>query len=266
MIDRERALAIQLHAMRDCVRMLGASSPGARIVERDGVTAAVVPACPERSLPNSVVFDDPAALAGMLGELAGLYEEAGIEAWTVWVPDLDAESIAVLGAAGHSFDGQPLAMTLELEGWRSPPLGGLDWDTEVDPWLLGELNDLAYGIAPEVGLGRGLVEPPPHVRLYQARIEGRPVSVLGTMDHEDDRGFYFVATHPEHRGRGLARGLMSVALADAQQRGMATSSLQSSALGQPVYERLGYQGAFRFPIYARRRVGSQREARLERPA
>ena len=73
------------------------------------------------------------------------------------------------------------------------------------------------------------------------------------MDHDDDLGFYFVATHPDHRGRGLARGLMSVAITDARRRGMATSSLQSSALGQPVYERLGYQGDFRFAMYERRR-------------
>ena len=253
MIARERLVAIQRRAMRDCVRMLGSSSPGAGVVERDGVTASVGPACPDRSIANSVTFEDPATLVGMLDELAGLYEEAGIEAWTVWVPDFDAETIAALEQAGHAFDGEPLAMALELEGWEAPPLDDLEWDTDLDPSLLGELNDLAYGLEPERGVGRALAEPPEQVRLYQARVDGRPASVLATMDHDDDLGFYWVATDPEHRGRGLASRLMAAALADARERGMATSSLQSSALGRPVYERLGFAGDFRFHMYERRR-------------
>ena len=46
--------------------------------------------------------------------------------------------------------------------------------------------------------------------------------------------------------------LTAVALADAQRRGLATSSLQASALGQPVYERLGFAGDFRLHMYERR--------------
>jgi ribosomal protein S18 acetylase RimI-like enzyme len=159
----------------------------------------------------------------------------------------------MLEAAGHAFDGKPLAMALEPERWSPPEIGDLDWDRDVDPALLGELNDLAYGFEPEVGVARSLVQLPAEVVLHQARVEGRPACVLGTIDHGDDLGFYFVATDPQVRGRGLARRLTAVALADAQRRGLATASLQASALGQPVYERLGFAGDFRMQMYERRR-------------
>ena len=111
-------------------------------------------------------------------------------------------------------------MALELEGWSAPELGDLDWDRDVDPALLGELNDLAYGFEPEVGMARSLSDPPPELALYQARVDGRPACVLGTIDHGDDLGFYFVATDPQFRGRGLALRLTAAALADAQRRGL----------------------------------------------
>lgn len=252
MIDRERLLALQRRGLRDWIAAMGACSPGARLFERDGVAAAVVPACPERSIANSVSFSDPAALPGLLDELAAVYERAGVEAWTVWVPEFDAATIAALEAAGHRLDGEPLAMALELAGWAGPEAGDLDWDREVDPALLGELNDRAYGLEPAVGVARALSSPPPEITLYQARVDDGPACVLGTIDHDDDLGFYFVATDPGHQGRGLASRLMAVALADARSRGLATSSLQSSGKGQGVYEGLGFEGGFRLRMYERR--------------
>src|SRR4051812_32347517 len=76
-----------LASMRLFFRDAGARSKGFFVVERDGVLAAVSPAVPQRSLPNSVVYESEDALAGMLDELAQVYEEAGVAAWTVWVPE-----------------------------------------------------------------------------------------------------------------------------------------------------------------------------------
>jgi predicted acetyltransferase len=92
----------------------------------------------------------------------------------------------------------------------------------------------------------------PDLTLYDARVDGEVVCVLGTMDHLTDLGFYFVATHPDHRGKGLASRLMSVALVDARERGLETSTLQSSKMGQPVYERLGFETHFRLHMYEHR--------------
>lgn len=125
------------------------------------------------------------------------------------------------------------------------------WEREASPELLGPLNDLAYGLDPQAGIGRALLEPSAeHLRLNAARVEGEPACVLGTIDHGgEDLGFYFVATHPEHRGLGLATRLMAAALADARERGLATASLQASAMGRPVYERLGFSPHFKLEMH-----------------
>src|SRR5688572_28634030 len=86
-MDRGAALAIQRRAFYDLIKFLGAASPGARVHERDGVVGAIVPAVPERSIVNSVVYRDADALADAYDELAAAYGEAGVEAWTVWRPN-----------------------------------------------------------------------------------------------------------------------------------------------------------------------------------
>src|SRR5437764_1258045 len=44
-------------------------------------------------------------------------------------------------------------------------------------------------------------------------------SVVGVHDCDGDAGVFFVATLPDARGRGLAAGLMGVALEEARERG-----------------------------------------------
>ncbi|MFI5121843.1 MAG: GNAT family N-acetyltransferase [Vicinamibacteria bacterium] len=255
-LSRERALELQQRGIRDWIALLGASSEGASLVRRGGVTASVCPACPQRSICSSVTYTDAGELAATLDELAAIYDAAGIAAWTVWVPEFDREAIAALEAAGHELDAAPVAMSLELAGFEPPEVGDLDWDNDVDPADLGRLNDLAYDLPPESLLSPALTAPPanPDLRLYQARIGGRPACVLGTIDHGGaDLGVYFVATHPDHRGLGLASRLMTVALGEAIERGLETSSLQGSIMGQSVYRRLGYSDDFTLTMRERRR-------------
>jgi GNAT superfamily N-acetyltransferase len=261
-IDRDRALAIQQRAMRDWIAMLGGSAPDSRFLEFDGVAAAIVPSVPERSIANSVNYTDAGALAGSLERLAAAYDEAGVNAWTVWTPEFDREAIAALEAAGHAFDGKPLAMVLELERFEALDLGGLDYDEGGDMPTLGEINDSAYGFAEGDGMAALFAAHPEgvDVRIYRARLDGQTACVLATIDHDrldaaggDDCGIYFVATLEDARGRGLATRLLSAALVEARRRGCATSSLQSSAMGERIYDALGYRRWFRLHMYERRK-------------
>jgi GNAT superfamily N-acetyltransferase len=254
MTARERALELQQNGLRGWIELLGSSSPGASVFKRGGITASIVPACPQRSICNSVTYGDAAELAGLLDELAATYEAAGIAAWTVWVPEIDGEAITALLEAGHKLDGSPTAMSLALSAFEAAEVGELDWDRDVDPADLGRLNDLAYGLPSDSGIAPALTEPPARsdLRLYQARVGGEPACVLATLDHGSDLGVYFVATHPDHRRLGLASRLMSVALAEGLSRGLKTSSLQGSPMGGPVYRHLGYADDFAVNMYERR--------------
>jgi GNAT superfamily N-acetyltransferase len=119
---------------------------------------------------------------------------------------------------------------------------------------VARINDLAYGFE-QPTFGAALTGLPADVplRLYQARVEGEPAAVLGTLDDGDDCGIYLVATLKGHRGRGLSRRLLHLALAEARDRGLRSSSLQATKLGQPVYERLGYEAICTLEMWERRK-------------
>jgi GNAT superfamily N-acetyltransferase len=243
----------QVDFIRGFIQWLGGSSAGAAEWERPGVRAAIVPAAAERSIMNSVLAEGAEHLASAYDELAQAYRDAGVRAWTVWIHEGDQEAQGFLEVNGHAFDGAPVAMALELPGWEAEDLGDLDWDSSATFDELGRLNDLAYGYQSETGMANALRAPASDLplRLYRARAEGEVACVLGTLDVQDDAGILFVATPPEMRGRRLASRLLTAALIEARERGMRTSSLQASALGSPIYERLGYRTYFSFHIMER---------------
>jgi GNAT superfamily N-acetyltransferase len=227
-------------SMAHAWRTLAAGSRGAHLVELGGVMAAVVPAIPERSVFNSVLYDRPEQLARVRDELARTYEDAGVRAWTVWVPEHDRDTAELLASAGHVLDAAPLAMGLELAALPAPDPGGLEWSSDGSLDELKRINDAAYGYVPgtfDLGIG---TPPEDAWRIYEARLAGEPACVVSTTDVEGDCGVWWVATMPDARGRGLAGRLLHVALAEARERGIDTSTLQATKMGRSIYRRLGY--------------------------
>ena len=251
-MDRAQALELQHRSLVSFVRMLARGADDSSLFEQDGVSASIVPGAPERAVINSVAYRDAPSLRAAVDDLARAYAEAGVHAWTVWVPEGDAEATALLEESGHRLDSMPTGMVLELVRLAEPDLDGLDWDADAAVEDVTRINDLAYGF--EVGTFAGaLTRRPDDLRLYQARVDGSPASVLATLDDEQDCGIYLVATLKEHRGRGLAGRLLHTALAEARKRGLRTSSLQATKFGYPVYERLGYEAICAIEMWERRR-------------
>jgi GNAT superfamily N-acetyltransferase len=252
-VDLAAGIELQRRGLTAFVRLLATGAEGSSLFERDGVIASVVPGAPDRSVLNSVVYRDAGALGAALDDLAGAYEAAGVRAWTVWVPEGDRDAAALVEAAGHRLDAVPTAMVRDLASLDEPNADGLDWDAHAAVDDVTRINDLAYGF--EVGtFGGAMTRVPPGLamRLYQARVDGEPACVMATVDDGADCGIYLVATLREHRGRGLAGGLLHVALAEARDRGLETSSLQSTKFGYPVYARLGYEPICALEMWERR--------------
>ena len=195
------------------------------VVGLDGVIACVAPSIPDRSLPNSVLYESEDALAAALPELARAYDEAGVCAWTVWTPEHDERE------APRPDDPVP--------------------DPEPSNADLGRVNDRAFGLtgAFTAILGDGPADP---AHAYVARVGGEAAACVGTFDHDGDCSVYWVAVVPVARCRGLAAGLMRRAPADGRERGCEVSTLQATKLGQPVYKRLGYRAFGTFEMWERR--------------
>ena len=254
MTGRERWIELNRRGLEEFYRRTPPRSGDAKVVEREGVLAAVTPTVPERSVFNGVVYSDANALRDSLDELAGIYEEAGVRAWTVWVPEEDDAAAELLEAAGHRLDAEPRAMGMELAGFPDPDLEGIDWSVGSDLDEMCLINDRAYGYA-DGTFRASLDDPGHHLHVYLARVDGAPAASVASFDVEGDTPIWCVATLPEARGRGLSTALMRRALADARERGSATTTLQATKLGAPVYERLGYMDLGALQMWERRKAG-----------
>jgi GNAT superfamily N-acetyltransferase len=254
-VDASQAYERMLPSMLDYWRAVAAGHPQSSLIERDGVLAAVVPVAPSRSFFNSVLYEDAAALPGIVDELADAYEQAGVDAWTVWVPRGHTEIAELLDGAGHAHDAQPRMMTLEnLSAIEPGGLDGVEWTRDPDMDEFGLVCDRAFEF-----MGEGLLEAVAgglqvaDSHFYLARHEGEPAATAMIIDRDGDAGVFAIATDPAARGHGLATALMRQALCDARERGCVTSTLQSTKMGFPIYERLGYANHGAIDMWERRK-------------
>jgi ribosomal protein S18 acetylase RimI-like enzyme len=245
-----------LDSMEPFWRTVVAQSPDASLIEDDGVLAAIVPLAPNRSFFNSVLYRDPERLAARLPEIATAYDEAGVNAWTVWTPRSHTATAELLRDAGHNLDAQPRLMALEdLDRIEAPDLDGVEWTRDPAPEEFARVTDEGFGMGEEgfqrAVLGRFAV---PGSYQYLARLDGKPATTAMVIDAGEDAGIYAIATVPEARGKGLARNLMLQALRDARERGRETSTLQATKEGFRIYEGMGYEEIEPIDMWERRRV------------
>lgn len=240
-----------LNSMRAFFRLVGRSSEGAHVIELDGVMGSVCPRVPERSLPNSVVYESEAALIGALPELTERYAAAGVLAWTVWTPEDDSRAAAALSEAGHHLDADPAAMFMDLADLGEPPEVDYREGDELLP-TIAAINDRAYPFEGTPFTDFTAQQPPGVTRDYVAYLDGEPAAAAAVIECEGDASMWDVATLPEARGRGLCGHLMQRALWDSRERGCDISTLQATKLGEPVYARLGYRRLGAIQMWERR--------------
>jgi GNAT superfamily N-acetyltransferase len=217
-----------------------------------GVLATVCPAVPRRSLPNSVLYEHAAALSDpVLDELEAVYESAEVRAWTVWVHPGDDELAARLRLRGHVHDAEPMLMASEIDPLDVAPRRELDLDPDPDWRTIADLNDRAYGLEGEIARVLDGVEDEVAER-WIAMVDGEPAACVVVRPHDGNAEVFWVAVVPEARGRGLSGELMRRALSSAAMAGCTTTSLEATALGEPVYLGLGYRPLGRFGMWERR--------------
>jgi ribosomal protein S18 acetylase RimI-like enzyme len=252
--DDATLAARHARSQRAAYRVITAGSPGARVVDlTGGVQAAVVPARPDRSLFNAVLFEQPTALLGAHAELTALYAREGVRAWTVWTRPSDDATPTALAAKGHVHDGRPMLMAAILDELDLAPRMRLELAASGAWDALARCNDAAYGLGPAQGFTAVLGHVrDPAARAWVALEDGEPVAAAGTLLHEEDCYVLFVATVPAAQGRGLASELMRRGLRDGRDRGCTTTSLEATARGEPVYARLGYRSLGRMGMWERR--------------
>jgi ribosomal protein S18 acetylase RimI-like enzyme len=80
--------------------------------------------------------------------------------------------------------------------------------------------------------------------IYTGYVNGEPVSTSLGYVSDGVMGIYNIATIPEHRGKGYGRWMTLDLILRGADFGLKASILQSSKMGKPVYEKLGFETVF----------------------
>jgi GNAT superfamily N-acetyltransferase len=89
----------------------------------------------------------------------------------------------------------------------------------------------------------------PGIALYAGYTDGVPVSSGLGVRSGNTIGIYNIATVPSHRRRGYAAAMTSRIAADGAAAGCDVAILQSTEMGRPVYEGLGFTTVVEYRAY-----------------
>lgn len=118
--------------------------------------------------------------------------------------------------------------------------------SEADLQAFQHIISVGFSTAPQVGAAWS--DATRHVgadrtpwRLYLGWLDGEPVATNVVTEGGGIVGVWNIATLAAHRGKGLGAAITVAPLLEARAKGYRYAGLFASALGAPVYERLGFQ-------------------------
>jgi hypothetical protein len=202
---------------------------------------------PQAPLPamNGVLSDngDVSAAAALEGELERVRATDVPPGVTV----LDGEAPRLLAEARRLGLTETLllpGMTVSPDRFRPVDAGGAEIEIATGEEPLAEAcTVLADGFGVPAGWFRDTYRPDGLGAgvAYLLRENGRPASTAVSYRGRSGLGIFNVATPAQYRGRGYGAAVTSRAVADGFAGGAEFAYLQSSAMGEPVYRRLGFE-------------------------
>jgi ribosomal protein S18 acetylase RimI-like enzyme len=221
-------------------------SPGAAVVRRPGVAAAVFPAEPERSIYNNVLLERGLARAervGAVDAMEAVYASAGVTRFAAWTHESDRGLRADLEARGYTIDTTTRAMGMDLRKDLRGPRP--DLALERGDWPAYRRYLERFGLP--AGLLGGV--DPDAFRVLLASRDGETVATALAFDADGDRGIYNVGTLEHARRRGLGTALTALLVHEALADGCRTATLQSTEMAEGVYAAVGFRDLGRIVEY-----------------
>ena len=119
-----------------------------------------------------------------------------------------------------------------------------------DYWRIAEDAYASNGFPPEVFAyydnHDGLLAA--NAAAFLAHLDGRPAAIAMTLVSHGVAGIYWVGTAQGSRDHGLASAITAAAVNAGFDLGAEIASLQASAMGRPVYERIGFERIFDYRL------------------
>lgn len=216
---------------------------GRGVLDDGGVVACAGSSPVAGPYTNHGLRVDPSVPAGeAFARMVGFFGALG-HGFAVTTDDrADADLVEVLKAHGASVYSERSAPGMVVESPVDPsPVASavsvVDGQSALDE--LCEVVGVAYGYGP--GL-RGFLGPWPidgSARCFVARDSGRVVA--SALALRDVGGIYMVGTLPEVRRRGFGEAVTAAATNSLLDDGASAVVLQASAMGEPIYARMGFR-------------------------
>lgn len=177
------------------------------------------------------------------------FRRHGIRDFSWWLaPHLDPDTWRrQLQAHGFQYDTQTPGMAIDLDTLPTFKASELTIRRiEAMQELAGWTQTLVQGFGMQPGAGPPFLKMLEHLsidlplRHYLGMLDGVPVSTATLFLGAGVAGIYNVATVSDVRGRGFGSQMTLAPLYEARAMGYRVGILQSSKLGYPVYERLGF--------------------------
>jgi GNAT superfamily N-acetyltransferase len=210
-------------------------SPGAQVLRSGRHVAAVFPTW--TPLNNAIVGGPSSAAAAAARALATIYGTAGVSLWAMWLRSslllLDTPA-GVSSIEGLSRDTTTLVMTRPVTAGSS---NASVVRTSIHTATLATEQPVDVVADPDCV---------PNLDGWVYVNEGAAVAGAWSYLNKTDIGLYAIGTAPTFRRRGIAAALVRHILADAHRRGARTASLQSTRMGEPLYQSLGFAPVARY--------------------
>jgi GNAT superfamily N-acetyltransferase len=237
--------ALRLHnALCGTFERLAEVLEDSRFERRDGYVFVTFPTVPLPSFngvwgePNSA----PGDLEAAIGEIQDLGIPAGVLIRAGKMPAVRQAARGlgftseerIPGMAATETELRPPAVP-ELEVLHVATADGLAQSLAVAAIGFGVTADL---LAPLYMLEVAALDG---IEYYLGRVDGRDVSTALGFTIGGTVGIFNVATPPEHRGRGYGAAITAYAVREGFAAGADLAWLQSSRMGESVYQRLGFR-------------------------
>jgi GNAT superfamily N-acetyltransferase len=226
-------------------RLFVCGAKGGEYVERHDA-AIVCCGLPERSLNWGFLKPAAADLPATAAALRAYFEGRKLP-FQLTFRDASLAPAQTLEPLGWKRREDPIpGMALPLPAEAIPPVPeGLTIEEVAGPEPLARFRETAFrafGYPPQVAprfMNEWLLAQP-NVRLYEGLVEGEVVATAALVTTGSVAGVYWVGTLEAQRRRGYGEALTWAAVAAGQRAGCTVASLQASAMGKPVYARMGF--------------------------
>jgi GNAT superfamily N-acetyltransferase len=171
------------------------------------------------------------------------FQASGVPGLLTFPPGLDPDAEAVARERGFDIAPPHPGMVLHPIGDLGETPRNLEIRSVRDEKELGAFLDAAeagFGSStPRVLVGNQLVSHPA-VELFVGYVNGVAATTAALITTGRVAGIYWVSTLKPYRGSGLGEALTAHAIQAGHARGCDTAALRASAMGRPIYERMGF--------------------------